>query len=519
MVLLGSIIKKTLEIRVKRKSKLSAYREQEVVLKKLLKKAENTAFGEHYHFSKILKEDNIVKAFSESVKVHDYNSMFKNWWYRCLQGEPYVCWPGYVKYFALSSGTSEAASKQIPVTKDMLKQIRKVTVKQILTMGHLDFPKEHYERGVLLIGGSTHLHYNGTYYEGDLSGITTGTIPFWFQHFYKPGPKISKYRDWNTKLDEIVKNAKGWDIGIIAGVPAWIQIIMERIIAYYDVKTIHDIWPNLKVYVSGGVALAPYLNSFEKLTSFPLLITDSYLASEGFLAYQANPDTLGTVGPMKLVTDLGVFFEFVPFHEDNFDGDGNLKNDATIFNLNQVENNKEYALLISTCAGAWRYLIGDVIKFTDVEKSEIVITGRTKHFLSLCGEHLSVDNMTKAIKLCADEFNVSIKEYCVHGDKSGTLFAHRWYIGLNEKIDMDAFNQRMDEQLKDLNDDYRVERISALKELYFEQIPPEWFIDFMEWRGKIGAQTKFPRVLKGKALEEWNTFIAEKKAERNLNKH
>jgi hypothetical protein len=511
MSILGGIIKKAIEVRGKRISRKSLSRQQHTVLKKLLKKAEMTAFGEHHQFTEILKSNQIEIAFQKAVPIHDYNSMFKNWWYRTLQGEPYVCWPGHIKYFALSSGTSEASSKHIPVTLDMLKLIRKVSIRQILTMSFLDLPPEQFEKGVLMIGGSTHLNYNGTYFEGDLSGITTGNIPFWFQHFYKPGPKISKYRDWNTKIEEIVKNAKQWDIGIICGVPAWIQIIFEKIIAYYNVKTIHDIWPNLRIHVSGGVALGPYKTSFDKLTSYPLIHTDSYLASEGFIAYQANPDTIGNVGPMKLVTDLGIFFEFIPFNDTNFDSDGNLLPNAKAILINEVQLQKEYAILISTCAGAWRYLIGDVIKFTNIKTGEIEISGRTKHFLSLCGEHLSVDNMTKAVQLTAEKFGAKVNEYTVVGEQFDNLFAHRWYVGMDVEINNKSFKESLDENLKILNDDYRVERTSALKEVIVEFIPNKWFIDFMEYRGKISAQSKLPRVMKGKMLEDWNAFLNSKK--------
>ncbi len=241
MAILGSIIKRTINIRGKIPPSRKPYKHQVKQLRKLLTKAQNTAFGQHYHFDKLLLETDPVKAFQKAVPIHDYNTIFKNWWYRTLNGESYVCWPGHIKYFALSSGTSESSSKHIPVTKEMLKTIQRGTVKQIVSTRHYDLPKEQFEKGILMLGGSTHLNYNGTYFEGDLSGITIGTVPFWFQHFTKPGPQISGYKDWQTKLDEMTKNAKKWDIGFICGVPAWIQILFERIIEYHKVKTIHDI--------------------------------------------------------------------------------------------------------------------------------------------------------------------------------------------------------------------------------------------------------------------------------------
>ncbi len=511
MTLLGKVIKKTIEIGEKipkLNRNYGVFKKQAKVLQSLIKKAQFTAFGEHYKFTQLLQEKNVVKAFAQNVPVHDYNSMFKNWWYRALNGEPFVTWPGPIQYFALSSGTSEASSKHIPVTKDMLKAIRRVGVRQILSTAHFNLPEDHFRKGILIMGGSTHLNYNGTYYEGDLSGITTGSIPFWFQFFYKPGPRISKYTDWDTKLMEMTLNAKNWDIGIICGVPAWVQILFEKIIKYYKVKTIHDIWPNLKIYVSGGVAIGPYIHSFEKLTSSPLIFIDTYLASEGYIAYQDKQD-IG--GPMKLVTDNGIYFEFVPFTDDNFDEDGNIKESPQTYSINQVQEGKEYALLLSTCAGAWRYLIGDVIKFISVDNAEILITGRTKHFLSLCGEHLSVDNMNKALSLAMAEMKIEINEFCVCGIKYQSLFAHKWYVATDEKIDTELLRQKIDAHLKVLNDDYRVERISALKDIFVEALPEQLFIDFLlRTKGKISAQTKFPRVLKGKTLDEWNTFLKEK---------
>ncbi len=211
MPFLGSVIKNAIALRSRipaifKVSEPGLVQQRE--LKKLLKKASSTAFGEKYRFNEILKSKDVVAEFQKRVPTHDYNQMFKDWWYRSLNGEPYVCWPGRVKYFALSSGTSEASSKYIPVTGSMLRAIKRTSIKQIFSLARYEFPKEFFEKGILMLGGSTHLQFNGTYYEGDLSGITAKNIPFWFQHFYKPGKRISKERDWPTKLDEIVAKAK-----------------------------------------------------------------------------------------------------------------------------------------------------------------------------------------------------------------------------------------------------------------------------------------------------------------------
>jgi hypothetical protein len=510
MPILGSIIKSAIELQGKipleKIRKAKPVKQQAATLKKLLRSAQYTSFGESYNFGSILKNKNVVDAFRKQVPIHDYNSIHQEWWYRTLNGEAFVSWPGKIKYFALSSGTSEASSKYIPVTAEMLSAIKKTSIKQIFTLAKYDLPREFYERGILMLGGSTHLQYNGTYYEGDLSGITAGNIPFWFQHFYKPGKRISKERDWTTKLDEIVKNARSWDIAVVSGVPAWIQIMMERVIKHYNVKTIHDIWPNLSIYVHGGVSFAPYAKTFDKLLGKPLIYIETYLASEGFIAYQSRPDT----NAMQLVLDNGLFFEFVPFNESNFDSDGQIMQNATSYTIDNIEEGKEYALLLSSCAGAWRYLIGDTIKFTSKALSEIVITGRTRHFLNLCGEHLSQENMNRAIQLLEEQLGIPVPEFTVAGIRHDSMFAHKWYLGTTSDlaaIDVQAIRERIDQNLKDLNDDYRVERIAAIREVIVEVLPLRLFYDYMKLLGKEGGQNKFPRVIKNEKLSHWEAYL------------
>jgi hypothetical protein len=436
--------------------------------------------------------------------VHDYNSMFKNWWYRSLNGEPWVTWPGKVKYFALTSGTSESSSKHIPVTSAMLRAIQKASIRQLVMTTKYNFPDDFYEKGILMIGGSTHLQYNGTYYKGDLSGITASNIPFWFQHFYKPGPRISKEEVWSLKLNEIVRKARDWDIGVIVGVPAWIQIILERIIAHYGVANIHEIWPNFSAYVHSGVSFEPYVKSFERLLGKPIVYNESYLASEGYIAYQQA----GTRKALTLILDNGLFYEFVPYNRVNFDSDGNLLPKPEILTIKEVEAGKEYALLLSSCAGAWRYLLGDVIKFTSTEACEIVLTGRTKHFLSLCGEHLSQDNMNRAVRMLQDELNVKITEFTITGIRYGSLFAHKWYLGTDDPLDPAIAAAKLDEYLAVLNDDYRVERSEAIREVYVEVLPLQVFYEWMKTKGKEGGAHKFPRVLKEAQRVEWEAHIA-----------
>jgi hypothetical protein len=300
-----------------------------------------------------------------------------------------------------------------------------------------------------------------------------------------------------------VEKAPEWDIAFLVGVPGWVQLCMEKVIERYNLKNIHEIWPNLAFYVHGGVALEPYKKGFNKLLGRPITYIETYLASEGFLAYQNRQDAKG----MKLALNNNIFFEFVPFDYKNFDSEGNMVANPEVLMIHEVEENKNYAILISTNAGTWRYLIGDTIQFVDIEKNEIIITGRTKHFLSLVGEHLSVDNMNKAIKLVSEELNISIGEFTVAGVPYGNFFAHRWFISTDDKVNSEELKVMIDEKLKELNDDYEVERKHALREVFVDVLSEQTFMNFMKAKGKVGGQHKFPRVLKGKMLDDWQKFL------------
>jgi hypothetical protein len=476
------------------------------VLKKLLKKARFTQFGQEYHFDDILLSKHPGKKFQQLVPTYNYDKLYKDWWHKTLEGTPDVCWPGVIKFFALSSGTSEAASKYIPVTKELIRSNTITSLKQLVSLSKYEnVPKSAIGRGWLMLGGSTQLQKGPTYYAGDLSGIQQKNIPFWFQGLglYKPGKKIAKEQDWAKKLDEIVEMAPNWDIGFIIGVPAWLQLCIEKIIEKYKLNNIHDMWPNLAFYVHGGVAMEPYKKGFEKLMGKPITYIETYLASEGFLAYQSRQDTKG----MHLNLNNNIFFEFVPFDDNNFDGDGNILDNPEALMIHEIEENKDYAILISTNAGTWRYAIGDTVRLIDKEKSEIIITGRTKHFLSLVGEHLSVDNMNKAILLASETLNITISEFTVAGVPYGNFFGHQWYVACDDEVDEMKLASIIDEKLKLLNDDYEVERKHALKSMQVKVLPEHVFMDFMQHKGKIGGQHKFPRVMKGKMYEEWNQFL------------
>lgn len=504
MQLVDNAIKRALQSKAKqiRKNK-GGMQEQKYVLKHLLSKARNTEFGKQYSFSQIVNSENPEKAYQETVPVFDYEKMYSNWWNKLLEGRKDITWPGKTKHFGLTSGTSNDSSKRVPVTNDMVKAMQKTGARQLMVLADLDLPQGFFQKKILMLGGCTDLNKSGNHLEGDLSGILTGRLPLWFRNKYKPGKQISRVKDWNSKLDEIVRQAPKWDIGGIAGVPAWVQMLLERVIDHYGLESIHEIWPNFCVYSHGGVSFKPYTQSFNKLLSKNVHYLETYLASEGFLAYQAKEGH-----DMQLVLDNGIFFEFVPFDSQNFDLEGNIKEEAKALLLDEVAENTDYAILISTVSGAWRYLIGDTIRFTSIEQHEIVITGRTKHFLSLCGEHLSVDNMTQAIETVSSSLNIDITEFTVAGIPYGNFFAHKWYLGIaSEKTCSDSqIKKALDTALKELNDDYAVERNAALKNIIIETLPESIFYKWMHQKGKVGGQHKFPRVLNG-LHQEWEKYL------------
>ena len=510
MALLGNLIARSLKLRKQFNLPVATPQiYQRHALRQLLERGQYTAFGKNYGFGDILsKEIDFLKAYRERVPVHTYTDIHDKWWHRCQEGEENVTWPGKVKYFALSSGTSESASKHIPVTQDMIKSIKKVGFKQLYSMANFKIRPVAFEKGILMLGGTTSLFEKGEYYEGDMSGISAKNMPRWVSSLlYKPGQKISKRHKWEDRIKLIVEKADQWDVGIICGVPAWVQIVLERVIKHYGVKNIHDIWPNLSVYIHGGVSIEPYKESFKKVWGKQqITYIETYMASEGSFGFQERPGA-----GIKLVLNAGIFFEFIPFTSDNFDEEGDPKPNPEIYMVNEVQEGVEYAVVLSTCSGAWRYLIGDVVRFTDAAEYEIAIVGRTKQFLSLCGEHMSIDNMNKAIETVSKKMNITIREFAVAGLKHDNLFAHQWYIGCdNDNVDAAKLKTMLDETICQLNDDYEVERTSALKEIFVEILPGRVFIDYLRAKGKEGAMSKFPRVLKGAQLEDWKAYLHKK---------
>lgn len=506
MPFFGNLIKRGLRIGAKLQRlqvHVSPIVQQQKTLKRLLKKAGQTAFGQYYDFREILHSRDYIDAFREKVPIHDYDKIHDRWWHMSLNNVDNVCWRGRVKYFALSSGTSGSPSKRIPVTDDMFRAMRRASLKMFFALTRFDIEPELFAKEMMMLGGSSNLKDQGGYFAGDLSGINATKLPFWLRSYYKPGVDIARIDDWERRIDQIARKAPEWDIGFIVGIPSWLQLMMQRIIDYHNLDNIHQVWPNLKVCVHGGIAFEPYRRSFEKLMGRPLVYMDSYLASEGFIAFQGRPDTRA----MRLLLSNGIFFEFVPFNEENFDPEGNILDSATTLTIEDVEEEVDYALLISTCSGAWRYLIGDTVRFTDKERSEIIISGRTKSFLSVCGEHLSVDNMNQAVQYVEEKLEISIPEYTVSAVRLGDFFRHKWYLGADRLVDNQRVRALLDRRLREVNDDYDTERKHVLQEPLVEVIPASIFYKWQEAKGKMGGQNKFPRVMKKESFGEWEEFV------------
>lgn len=505
---LGDLLVRNLRLKDKfQRKRLHPKAQQKRVLRRLLRRAATTSFGQYYRFREIASSKDLIADYQATVPIHDYDSMYEKWWHMTLKGVENVSWRGKIKYFALSSGTSGAPSKEIPISDDALRVMKRGAFQLFFTLPKFGVDYEVFTKGMLMLGGTTDLEKQDGHFRGDLSGINAGKLPFWLRPYYKPGTQISRIKNWNERIEEIAKNAPNWDVGFMIGIPAWLQLVMEKIIAYHEVETIHDIWPNLRMCIHGGVHFEPYRKSFEKLLAHPLVYVDTYLASEGFFAYQAHPET----SAMRLLTRHGVFYEFIPFTEENFDEAGNLRGQPQALSLGQVKEDVNYALVISSNSGAWRYLIGDTVRFTDKENAELIITGRTKHYLSICGEHLTVDNMNQGIQAVEQELGLSIPEFTVAAVRHGNFFAHKWYIGSEPQGDAVRIREVLDRTLKEVNADYATERSTVLKDVIVEVVAPASFYHWQEARGKMGGQNKFPRVMKREQFREWELFLANKR--------
>lgn len=504
MPIIGRLIKTTNSISYKRNAKKSKdFTSQLVTLKKALRKSKNTSFGTYYKFGEYVNTKEVYTSFQQNVPIQDYDSFYEKWLFRTLQGEKDVTWNGRIRHFALSSGTTGSPSKKLPVSFSMIRSFQRVSLQQISTLHSLDLPEDFYQAQVLPVGGSTDLVKHANHFEGDLSGILRKYAPIIASPFTKPEKRISKVADWPTKLQLMVEKAPEWNIGVLAGVPSWCILLMEKIIEFHKVDSIHDIWPNFHVYAHGGVFMDPYIERLNRVLGRKIYLIDTYLASEGYFAYQTDPTQKG----MQLLLDKGIFFEFVPFNSDYFDAEGELIDQHAAFTIDEVQEGMDYAIVVSTNAGLWRYIIGDLVRFIDIEQREIVLSGRIKQFLSICGEHLSLGNINAAIQEVCKAENIEITEYTILAKEEE--MQHDWYLGTTNEVDGQRIMQLIDEAICRLNDDYACSRKINLKKPLVTILQPKTFYNFLQLKGKAGAQFKFPRVMAKNQKEEWLAFLSQ----------
>jgi len=503
MAVVGTLLKETTKVgykfSIKRKRSLNT--DQQAVLQKLLHKSEHTQFGQQYQFAEIAASENLADAFRRYVPLTNYDQFYP-WIARMRAGEKHVTYPGRVGFFALSSGTTKGSSKYIPVTDKMIRQFQKTTFEQLLNLHELNLPKEFYAAQVLTIGGSTKLTEHKDYFEGDLSGILQKHKSFVFKPFSKPGSAIAQMKNWEEKMEAIVERAPSWDIGVIAGVPSWILMLLSRIVERYALQSIHDIWPNFKIFLHGGVFLDSYESKIKALCGKQVLFINTYLASEGYFAYQKHPGSEG----MKLLLNHGVFYEFIDeYYFDRINQASGALEDIPTCTIDEVEEGKNYGLVISTVSGLWRYVIGDVVRFSNLQEKEIQLTGRISHYLSMVGEHLSLENLADALKNTAQFFGISCEEFCVIPAKQNDR--HHWYVSASRIPDQRHFEVVLNHELEKLNDDYRSLRMHLIRSPKVKFLPVQKFYEFMAFKGKLGGQHKFPRVLSTSQAREWELFL------------
>ncbi len=502
MAILGNIVKKVVELSITLDSEnKEPLTKQMDVLRELINTAKSTSFGQYFGYSEMfqLSDSEMYEQFQNSIPILTYNQINRKWW-KQHQKFGNITWPGKQSFYALSSGTTGKSSKRIPVSEEMMDYTRKVSFQLVKSLGSFNLNPTSYEKEVFMLGSSNDLIENKYgFLEGEISGINTYNLPGWFDIFYRPGKDIASINEWDERVAAIVKESVNWDISVIAGIPSWVQVVLKRIITEHNLNSIHDIWPNLELYITGGVPFQPFANSFNELTNEPLKIIDTYLASEGFFGFTDHPDR----SDMKLSIDTGVFYEFIPFTNENFKNGKLVKNPQTL-TVHEVEVNIDYAMIITTASGLWRYQIGDTLKFTDVKNLRFEITGRTKHFLNVVGSQLSEEKLDIVVKKLSKTKGVGIDHYsvaCV--EKKSGRFVHQWLIVTDDTLDTANTKSFIDQHLKVANKNYQVARNKALSGVEVVVVKTNKWYDLLKEKGKIGGQAKIPKVMSQEMIEDY----------------
>ena len=461
---------------------------QKELFSSLIRTARKTDFGKEYGF----KDLNSIRQYKERVPIYTYEDFYP-YIDKLLKGKQGVTWPTEIKWFAKSSGTTNAKSKFIPVSQEALTDCHFKGGKDMLSIYFNNHPDSKMFTGKgLAIGGSQQINQfdsNSNSYYGDVSAVIMSNLPFWAQLARTPTLEIALMSEWEEKIEKMATTTIKENVTNIVGVPTWTVVLLRRILEITGAKDMHEIWPNLEVFIHGAVSFEPYEAIFKKLIpSSKMNYLETYNASEGFFGIQDRNDSRD----LLLMLDYGIFYEFIPL--ENIDDE----NPQTI-DLQDVELDKNYALVISTNAGLWRYMIGDTVKFTCLDPYRIRISGRTKHFINAFGEELIIENAELAIKKACQETNAIIGDYTAGpryidtGNKGG----HEWIIEFNEMpSDKELFIRALDTSLKEANSDYEAKRYKdiALEAPIIHFAKPGTFYNWMKKRGKLGGQHKVPRL-------------------------
>jgi hypothetical protein len=465
----------------------------------LLAAGQYTEFGRKHNFSTIQS----LADYKKAVPIQGYDEL-KPYIERMMNGEEHLLWNTPIEWFAKSSGTTSDKSKFIPVSKESLKDNHYRASKDVLTAYYATHPNSDLLTGkALVIGGSHQInHVNEQVHYGDLSAVVLQNSPFWGHWLRTPELSIALMDEWEEKIEKLAQTTIKENVTSMAGVPTWLLVLLKRILEITGKQTIIEVWPSLELYMHGGVSFVPYRQQFEKLIGAPINYLEIYNASEGFFAAQ---DDLSAEG-MLLMVDHGVFYEFMPVDEHG-------KDDPQTIQLADVELHKNYALIITTTGGLWRYLIGDTVQFTSLEPYRIKVSGRLKHYINAFGEEVIVDNSDQAIAIASAKTGVVVLDYTAapvyfSEENNG---AHEWLIEFEKEPDnLAQFVTELDTALKTINSDYEAKRYKdiALRLPVVKAVPKDTFNNWLRSKGKLGGQHKVPRLSNDRSyIEEISTFI------------
>jgi hypothetical protein len=458
---------------------------QNELLLKLVQSAKNTELGKQYGYSKIKS----YEEFAKQVPIQKYESI-EPLIERCRKGEQNIFWPHPIRWFAKSSGTTNAKSKFIPVSEAAIENCHMKAGKDMLCLYINNNPNAQLFTGKgLRLGGSAAVYEDNNSYFGDLSAIIIENMPFWADFSSAPKQEVALMSEWETKMEAIIEETIHENITSLVGVPSWMLVLLNRVLEKTGKDNILEVWPNLEVYFHGGVNFNPYREQYKKLIpKEDFRYYETYNASEGFFAIQDRNDS----DEMLLMLDYGIFYEFIPMA--NYRGEH-----SQAIPLSAVEKDVNYAVVITTNGGLWRYLIGDTVKFTSTRPYRIKITGRTKHHINVFGEELIIENAEISLKTACEKTNASVKEYTVAPVfmNSDTQGAHEWIIEFDKAPENLAFfTELLDNTLKNCNSDYEAKRYNnmTLAMPKVHEAKEGLFYEWLKRKGKLGGQHKVPRL-------------------------